>query len=283
MTILGDILNSAIHSWDDLGEGVLGDRWERLNDQTDLSEFGYDAFGYSPEAVKRILPLVAFLYHRYFRVVTKGLENLPEGRVLLVGNHSGQLPFDALMMVSAVLLEGEPPRMIRSMVEKWIPALPFASTFFTRLGQVPGIPANCIRLLNAEQGILVFPEGARGISKSWDKRYQLQPFGQGFMRIALETQTPIVPLALIGAEEQAPSIANLEPLARRLGLPSFPITPFGLIPLPTRYHLHFGEPIRFRGDPNAEDALILRRVNKVKDTIQQMLEEGLRERTHIFR
>ena len=91
------------------------------------------------------------------------------------------------------------------------------------------------------------------------------------------------PVEPVGAEEQAPSIANVEPLARTLGMPAFPITPLGLLPLPTRYRIHFGKPLRFRGDPNAEDALILRRVNKVKDTIQHMLEEGLREREHIFR
>ena len=283
MTILGDILNTAKMNWDHLGDEVAGDRWEHILEHTRLSEFGYDAFGYSPDVVKRMLPLAAFLYQRYFRVRAQGFENIPEGRVLLIANHSGQLPFDAMMIVSSILLEGTPPRMIRSMVEKWIPSLPFASTFFTRLGQVPGIPANCIRLLNSDEGILVFPEGARGISKPWEQRYQLQGFGQGFMRIALETQTPIVPVALVGAEEQAPSIANLESLARRLGMPSFPITPLGLVPLPTRYHLRFGKPMRFRGDPNGEDALILRRVNKVKDRIQQMLEQGLRERTHIFR
>ena len=106
------------------------------------------------------------------------------------------------MIGTALLLEGQPPRPLRSMVERWVPSLPHVSTLFARLGQVLGTPENCRYLLENEEVVLVFPEGARGISKTIDKAYQLQEFGHGFMRLAMENKTPIVPVGVVGAEEQ---------------------------------------------------------------------------------
>jgi 1-acyl-sn-glycerol-3-phosphate acyltransferase len=175
--------------------------------------------------------------------------------------------------------------MARSMVEKFVPTVPFASYLFARWGQITGTPENCRRLLEDEEAILVFPEGARGIAKSFDKRYQLQEFGLGFLRLALATQTPIVPVAVIGAEEQAPAI-NVKPLAKLIGAPSFPIMPFPpfvpLVPLPTRYRLYFGEPLQFTGDPDDDDDVIEEKVRRVKHTIQSMIQFGLKERKHVF-
>ena len=137
---------------------------------------------------------------------------------------------------------------------------------------------------------MVFPEGVRGISKPYAKAYRLQPFGLGFMRLALATDTPIVPVAIIGSEEQQPGIANLPRLGRLLGLPSFPITvgfpflgPAGMLPLPVKYRIYFGEPQRFAGDPTEEDAAIAEKVESVTDAIEQMFERGLRERRGVFR
>jgi 1-acyl-sn-glycerol-3-phosphate acyltransferase len=158
-----------------------------------------------------------------------------------------------------------------------------------RCGQIVGLPDNCRRLLERDEAILVFPEGSKGISKTWQHRYQLQRFGYGFMRLALATGTPIVPVAVIGAEEQAPALWNARPIARLLGAPAFPITPtfpwllpIGALPYPTRYRIYFGEPMTFTGDPNDDDAVVGRKVKRVKTRLQAMINEGLRNRTHIF-
>ena len=154
-----------------------------------------------------------------------------------------------------------------------------------------GTPENCIAMLNDGECVMVFPEGARGANKPFHKRYQLQRFGLGFMRLALETGTPIVPVGIVGAEEQQPGFANLQGLADTLGLPSFPITismPWlGLLgpvfALPTKYHMYFGEPMAFEGSPDDEDAVIQEKVDDVKAEISGLLERGLEERPGIFR
>jgi 1-acyl-sn-glycerol-3-phosphate acyltransferase len=247
------------------------------------NEFGLDPFGFSLDyALPAMAPFI-WLYRHYFRVDAQGLENIPKGRVLLVANHSGQLPFDAAMIGVASLIEGDPPRALRSMVERWVPTLPYVSIFMSRMGQVVGTPENCRRLLEAGEAIMVFPEGQRGINKLWRDRYRLTEFGLGFMRLALETDTPIVPIAVVGAEEQAPALFDLKPLAKLLKFPAFPVTPLGLpIPLPSRYHLRFGEPMRFKGSPNDEDAELERKVREVKATIQAMINRGLGERKSVF-
>ncbi|MBK8014227.1 MAG: acyltransferase family protein [Deltaproteobacteria bacterium] len=258
--------------------------------KANLGEMGVDPFGYDPEVVQYTALPLAWLYERYFRCITKGLENVPDGRVLLVGNHSGQLPFDAMMVATAMILERDPPRIVRSMVEKWVPRLPWVSVFFARVGQIVGTPDNCRRLLELDEAILVFPEGVRGISKTFDRRYRLERFGTGFMRLALETHTPIVPVAIVGAEEQAPSLHNLKSLAKLLGIPAFPVTPTfpllgpaGLIPLPTRYRIYFGEPMMFEGEGDEEDEVVRGFVAQVQSRLQSMIELGLRERRGVFR
>ncbi|MBX5483794.1 MAG: acyltransferase family protein [Myxococcaceae bacterium] len=247
------------------------------------NEYGVDPFGFNLDyALSAIAPLV-WMYRHYFRVRTYGIEQVPPGRVLLIANHSGQLPWDGAMIGVAMLLEADPPRAIRSMIEKWAATLPYVSTFFSRVGQIVGTPENCRRLLEKDEAILVFPEGVRGITKLWPQRYQLQEFGLGFMRLALETKTPIVPVAVIGAEEQAPALLDIKPLARLLGMPAFPITPTGLpLPLPSRYHIHFGEPMRFSGRADDDDAELDKKVKQVKTTLQAMINEGLRERESVF-
>lgn len=250
------------------------------------NEFGFDPFGFSRDHVKYAIWLARFLYRDYFRTETHGIENIPAGgRVLLVANHSGQLPFDGVVIGAAVFLEAEPPRAVRSMVERFVPTVPFASYLLNRWGQITGTPENCRRLLENEEAILVFPEGARGVSKPFSKRYQLQSFGLGFLRLALETNTPIVPIAVVGAEEQAPAI-NVRPLARLFGAPAFPVVPYPpfvpLVPLPVKYRLYFGEPLRFEGDPDDDDEVLAQMAETVRHRIQSMVHLGLRERKGIF-
>jgi 1-acyl-sn-glycerol-3-phosphate acyltransferase len=211
------------------------------------------------------------------------MDKVPAGRVLLVANHSGQLPMDAAMIGVAMLFDGKPPRAVRSMVEKWANSLPWVSTFFARVGQIVGTPENCRRLLESGEAILVFPEGVKGIAKLWPQRYQLQEFGLGFMRLALETNTPIVPVAVVGAEEQAPALMNLKSFGKLFGFPAFPITATVLpFPLPSRYRLYFGDPLFFTGRSDDEDSELEKKVKVVKASIASMLERGLRERKHVF-
>jgi 1-acyl-sn-glycerol-3-phosphate acyltransferase len=230
-----------------------------------------------------VAPLL-WLYRRWFRVETHGIENVPaEGRVLLVANHSGQLPFDAAMIEMALLVDRDPPRAVRALMDTWVPTLPFVSTFMSRCGQIVGTPENCRRLLAAGECLLVFPEGTRGLNKPWKQRYRLQDFGLGFLRLALENDAPVVPIGVVGAEEQAPALFDLKPLARLLKFPAFPITPTVLpFPLPTRYHLHFGEPMRFAGSPDDEDAALEEKVAKVKASVAALLARGIEERQHVF-
>jgi 1-acyl-sn-glycerol-3-phosphate acyltransferase len=250
------------------------------------NDFGFDPFGLSRESIGRAMTVARWVYRHYFRAEAFGVENIPtSGRVILVSNHSGQLPFDALVIGTACFLEPVQPRLVRAMVEFFVPTVPFASYLFARWGQITGTPENCRRLLAAEEAVLVFPEGARGISKPFSKRYQLAEFGTGFMRLALETGAPIVPIAVIGAEEQAPAV-NLSPLARLLRVPAFPIVPYppfvAAVPLPVKYRVYFGEPMRFLGDPDDDDDLLDDKVKTVRNRIQSMIHIGLREREHVF-
>ena len=250
------------------------------------NEYGFDPFGFSKDSVKYAVLVSRWLYRNYFRAECHGIENLPAaGRVLLVANHSGQLPFDGLVIGMSLFLDASPPRVIRSMVEHFVPTVPFVSYLLSRWGQITGTPENCRRLLRDEEVILVFPEGARGISKPFSRRYQLQQFGYGFMRLALETRTPILPIAVVGAEEQAPAI-NIKPLAKLLAAPSFPLVPYPpfvpLLPLPVKYRLYFGEPMVFDGDPDDDDEVLEQKVRAVSHRIQSMIHVGLRERRGVF-
>ncbi|MCU0690008.1 MAG: acyltransferase family protein [Polyangiaceae bacterium] len=261
------------------------ERVRRLAAQRPADHF--DPFGLDLEWAKYALMAMSVLHRFYFRVETHGIEHVPSGRVLLIANHSGQVPIDAAIIASTMFYNGDPPRAVRSMVEKWSQTLPVVSTFFARCGQVVGVPENAARLLESDEALLVFPEGVKGINKPFSQRYQLQEFGLGFMRLALETDAPIVPIALVGAEEQYINVGNLSNVARALGMPSFPIipqmlVPGGALPLPTKYHIYFGEPLRVHGDPDDEDAVIGTKVELVRQTIQSMISRGLKERKHVF-
>lgn len=274
---------------DDLATRALGhdfeDRLRRVNIAAGAS--GVDPFGLDPAWAKYAVATAATFYKFYFRAETFGIEHVPPGRVLLISNHSGQLPFDGMMIGASLFLEAEPPRIMRSMVEKWTQTLPFVSTTYARLGQVVGVPENARRLLDQGEAILVFPEGTKGISKSYAERYRLAEFGLGFLRLALETRTPIVPIAVVGAEEQYISLGNLPKVAKVLHMPSFPVVPQFLLPgmqmpLPVKYRIYYGEPMSFEGDPDDDDAVIQEKVGRVKAAIAGLIERGLGERKGVF-
>jgi 1-acyl-sn-glycerol-3-phosphate acyltransferase len=266
----------------DLGGPGSRERLQKLTPPR--NEYGVDPYGLDVDyAVAAMAPFL-WLYRKYFRVEVRGMDQVPtDGRVLLIANHSGQLPFDAAMLGVSLLIDLDPPRFARALVEKWVPTLPFVSSFYARLGQVVGTPENCRRLLAADEAIMVFPEGVRGLNKPWRERYRLQDFGLGFMRLALEADAPIVPIGIVGAEEQAPALFDLKPLARLLAMPALPVTPTVLpLPLPTRYRIHFGAPLRFSGSPDDEDAVLEAKVAQVKAAVQKLLDDGVRQREHVF-
>jgi 1-acyl-sn-glycerol-3-phosphate acyltransferase len=256
-----------------------------------LNSAGIDPWGADPKTVARAVNACHWLYRKYFRVEVAGIENVPQGRCLLIANHAGQIPLDGIMIGLSMMLEATPPRLVRGMIERWAPALPFVSTFFSRSGQLVGDHRNCRDLLEHEECVLVFPEGAEGSGKTFQHAYELQDFGTGFIRLALETRTPVVPVAVIGSEETFPSFYNAKFIAKLFKAPYFPVTPtfpalgpLGAIPLPTKITLLYGEPIKFDADPDAPDAEVDKLVAQVKATLHRQMQEGLKKRDgHIFR
>ena len=253
----------------------IEERFERLSDT--IGEDGFDHEGTDPKTLVASLLPAALLYRHWFRTVTDGTDKLPAGRMLLVGNHGGQIPIDRVMVTTALLLEAEPPRLARAMAA-------------SRPGPLPSCtPETGVEVLEHDGCVLCFPEGVRGMNKLYADAYQLQPFDPGFMRLALRTATPVVPFAVVGSEEQAPAIANIRWLARLLGTPGFPITPtwpwlgaLGLIPLPARYRIEFATPMVFDGDPDEGDEAVEAKVAEVKAKVQAMLREALADRRSIF-
>lgn len=270
---------------------IRPDVWERIRTmKAGQNRYGFDPFGFQPEYLKYIAPVAVALYRHYFRVEVFDIDRVPEdGPVLLVSNHTGQIPLDGMMIASAMLFDRKPPRMVRSMVERWVPSLPFISKILARCGQVVGTRDNARLLLGRDGCVLVFPEGARGINKTYDRAYELEKFGLGFMRLALDTNTPIIPVGVVGAEEQMPSIYDVKWLAKLLGMPAFPITPtwpllgpMGALPLPVKYRIYFGEPMNFEGDPDDEDRVVGAQVDQVRQVIRELLQRGLEEREGVF-
>ena len=250
-----------------------------------VNSAGFDDWGLDPSTVKAVAGMAEKIYRDYFRVKVVGVEKVPSGRVLLIANHGGQLPLDGMLVAASLMLDGQPPRLVRSMVERWFPSLPFISTLFTRCGGMVGDQRNCRILLERDECVLVFPEGVRGSGKTIDHAYELQKFGTGFLRLALETKAPIIPVAVIGCEETYPGLFNFKPLAKLMGAPYFPITPFfpllgplGAVPLPTQVTLRFGDPLRFDADPEAPDAQIQNYVDQVRDALAAEIKLGLEER-----
>lgn len=274
---------------DEVRERLLGadfeDRLQILSRR--YEQRGGDPFGFDPESVRQAALPSAFFHRAYFRTEVFDVDRVPAGRVILVANHSGQIPIDAAIIGCALFFDANPPRITRAMVDKWTATLPFVSTFFSRMGQVVGLPENARRLLELEELLLVFPEGVRGISKPFRERYQLKDFGSGFMRLAMATNTPIVPLAVVGAEEQYVSFGSLGWAARTFGMPVFPLVPQlavpgGALPLPTRYRLFFGEPMFFEGDPE-DTKEVSDKVFLVREAVQHILRRGLAQRRSVFR
>jgi len=252
-----------------------------------------DDFGYDPTYDARVRPLFDFLYAKYFRVECRGIANVPQhGRCMLVANHSGTIPFDGPMLKTAVKREHAQKRDVRWLTEDFVFHFPFLGSFETRIGAVRACQENAERLLRQETLLAVFPEGIKGIGKLFRDRYKLQRFGRGgFVRLALRTQTPIVPVAIVGAEETNPMLARLESVAKPLGVPYVPITPtfpllgpLGLLPAPTKWKIVFGEPIPMTdgAESEADELLVTRLADRVRGAIQELLDGAVRERKSVL-
>ncbi|MDQ3986566.1 MAG: acyltransferase family protein [Actinomycetota bacterium] len=259
-------------------------------------EYRIDDFGYDRELSRAVLlPLARPLYENYFRVRTLGVTRIPsEGSpALLVGNHSGTVALDALMMQYAVATEHPDERTIRNIGADLVFRLPFIGPLARKTGTAMACDEDAHELLRRGELVGVFPEGYKGVGKGWRDRYKLQRFGRGgFIEIALRAGVPIVPVAIVGAEEAYPMIGNASALARAFGFPYFPITPtfpllgpLGLIPLPSRWVIEFGEPIPLDDYPDdaADDKmLVFDLADSIRDTIQQMLYKNLKFRGGTF-
>ena len=255
-----------------------------------------DDFGRDPIATARWEPLLDFLYTRWFRVEASGLEHVPGvGRALLVANHAGTLPYDSAMVMHAIRRDHPSRRDVRPLIEDAVFHLPWLGPLMQRIGGVRACPENAERLLSKDELVAVFPEGVKGMGKLWRDRYRLQRFGRGgFVKLALRSRAPIIPVAVVGAEEALPMLGKVTWFARNMGLPYVPVTPTfpwfgpaGLLPLPSKWHVEFGAPIdlaREMGPAAADDRLLVNRLaDQVRAQIQDMVDGVRARRRSLFR
>ncbi|MBD8870835.1 1-acyl-sn-glycerol-3-phosphate acyltransferase [Nocardioides donggukensis] len=279
---------------------VFGDAWEprlaqflaflrrRLTGEYVVDEYGFDAELTERFFVAALRPIA----EKWFRVEVRGLENIPtEGGALVVSNHSGTVPLDGLMTMVAI--HDHTGRSLRPLGADLVFKLPVVSGLARKAGATLACGDDAERMLSGGELVGVWPEGFKGIGKPYADRYKLQRFGRGgFVGAALRTGVPIVPLSVVGAEEIYPLVGNIPSLARLLGVPYIPITPFfpllgplGMVPLPSKWLLEFGEPIRTDeyDEHAAEDPMLVFNVtDQVRETIQQTLYQLLMRRNSVF-
>jgi 1-acyl-sn-glycerol-3-phosphate acyltransferase len=258
-------------------------------------DYGVDEFGFDPDLTDHVLlPLLRPLYRSWFRVETIGIHHVPaEGGALVVANHSGTLPLDALMTAVAVREEHPAGRHLRMLGADLVFRTPLLGSLARKSGQALACAPDAERLLTSGELVGVWPEGFKGVGKRYRDRYKLQRFGRGgFVSAALRTQVVIIPCAIVGAEEIYPMIGDITPLARLFDIPYFPVTPFfpllgplGMIPLPSKWYIEFGEPVRTDAyaPGSAEDlTLVFNLTDQIRETIQQTLDRLLIQRRHPF-
>jgi 1-acyl-sn-glycerol-3-phosphate acyltransferase len=243
-----------------------------------------DPFGLDVSAVERALPVMLALYRYWFRVQSEGHEHLPRrGGAILVANHGGLLPFDGAMAALDALLHTDPPRLLRPLVARFVRDLPLLRDFYAGIGPVIGTRDNFRQLLERRELVLVFPEGVDAICKTVPDRYRLQHFHPGFVEEAVRLRVPVIPVAIIGPDDQAPILYDVKTIARWLRLPAFPITPtfpwlgpLGLLPYPVRYRIVYGEPLALYEQAPREAASDRVRMNemaaRVRQTVQHLVD-----------
>lgn len=255
-----------------------------LQSDAGIADGRYDAFGTDLNAISRTAAVTLFIYKFYFRADAHGIENLPlDGPGVIVSNHAPILPFDAAMIFTAALVEPEKPRFTRTIINKSISSIPFASTLILRGGQVIGCDENMRRLFENRNLVVIFPTGAEGDVHTIFNKYKMEQFTVGFMEYALRYGTPIVPTCVTGSEEAAMALGKID--MKLSGFKHLPITPIfpwlgllGLIPFPSKFDIRFGPPIDYHtahaaeaGDP----AKVRELVDNLHDVIQKMLDDAL--------
>jgi 1-acyl-sn-glycerol-3-phosphate acyltransferase len=252
-----------------------------------------DFFGIDRELCERAMPLLDFLYGSWWRVATRSIENVPEqGPAVVVANHGGALPWDALVLRLALLKDHPARRELRPLLDARALQLPVAGPLAGRLGAVLATPENALGLLADARAVAVFPEGTRAGPRPWAERYRVDRFGRGgFVKIALRAGAPIVPCAIVGSEETSASLVRPGWIADRLGLPvlatapALPLGALGLLPLPSRWTVRFGEPVDTRGlDAAAADdpAVVLDLTERTRAALQAMLDEDVAARRSVY-
>ncbi len=252
-----------------------------------------DEFGFSLDTFARWERYFRFLYEEYFKVKAQGVENIPdEGRVLLVGNHSGLLPVDGALLTIAMCNQHANPRRVRFLATDWFFQVPGLREWAIETGQVRATKENCMKLLETNEIVGLYPEGIRGVGKTFRERYRVHDFHPGFVQIAIATQTPIVPIATVGGDEIYPNFVNVRSLARLLRMPFFPLTvtfpwvptPLQFVPLPVRWLIKIHEPIMLDYPPEkaTDRKLTLKIAREIQYLIQRDLNELLRERKSVF-
>lgn len=264
-----------------LGTPEMSDRARRLSFND--AGHGFDRFGLHPDFVAFGDAVAGPIYDRYFRVRSYGHEHIPtDGPAVLAANHSGTVPIDGAMIWVDVLRNTEPPRVCRALADFFVSALPVVTTFFARSGVVSGSRGNARALLESGELLLIFPEGVPGIGKPFSERYKLQTWSKGHCELAIRHRAPVVPVAVIGAEEQMPQIARI-PIPGPVPYLPIPATPF---PLPVRYHIHYGAPIPLQDEfapSDADDPEIVAEASlRVKRAVADLITKGLEMRTGVF-
>ncbi len=279
---------------------VFGDDWERrLAELLAFArrrlegDYEVDDYGFDRELTERFfMTALRPIAQKWFRLEVRGLENIPaEGGALVVSNHSGTVPLDGLMTMLTV--HDHAHRFLRPLGADLVFKLPVVSSLARKSGATLACIEDAERMLSGGDLVGVWPEGFKGIGKPFSERYKLQRFGRGgFVSAALRTGVPIIPLSVVGAEEIYPLVGNVPSLARLLGVPYIPVTPFfpwlgplGMVPLPSKWILEFGEPIRTDSydAAEAEDPMLVFNVtDQVRETIQHTLFDLLRERDGVF-
>jgi 1-acyl-sn-glycerol-3-phosphate acyltransferase len=285
----------------DLGQalaGVLPALRERLTGISSLRAlFGgpgtLDAYGMDRDLIRNVMPLLEFLYASWWRVETRQLDQVPaDGPVILVANHGGTLPWDALALRVALLRDHPAHRELRPLLDDHALKLPLVGTAAQRLGAVPATPDNALKLLREGQALAVFPEGSRNARRPWPQRYRVERFGRGgFAKLALRAGAPIIPCAIVGSEETSAPFARPGWLADALGLPSLtsvpslPLSALGAFPLPSRWSIRFGEPISTSAAGAAaaeEQGHVLELTERARAALQQMLDEDVAARRSVY-
>lgn len=264
---------------------------KRLSQILDDPRYINDPFGLSPNRFAQVYRFLVPFYEEYFRVRTFGQENIPDQKLMLVSNHSGQLPFDGIMLTMSYFLHAPSPHIPRGMAERFLMKLPFLGKLTSETGGILGDRKNCHFVLSRNETVMVFPEGVRGISKSTSEFYNLKSFSLGFIRLCLQFKTPIVPVAIVGAEEIYPWVMQLPWLAKLFQLPSFPITPFfpftglmGLVPLPSPIDIYYGPVIELDYNISSEspDHILKPIAEKIQKQIQHMVNQGKKNKREML-